>query len=55
MVGCLNVDEGSQGVPKKCQYKDKAEKQVTIDYVSSRYTLTFYAAKTAEKFGEAAQ
>ncbi|RAO50541.1 hypothetical protein [Micromonospora saelicesensis] len=52
VVGCLKFDEGSQGVPKKCQYKDKAEKQVTIDYVSSRYTLTFYAARTAEKIGD---
>ncbi len=52
VVGCLKFDEGSEGAPKKCQYKDKAEKQVTIDYVSSRYTLTFYAAKTAEKIGD---
>ncbi|WP_430500536.1 hypothetical protein ACQRWP_01965 [Micromonospora trifolii] len=52
VVGCLKFDEGSQGAPKKCQYKDKAEKQVTIDYVSSRYTLTFYAARTAEKIGD---
>ncbi|RQX06224.1 hypothetical protein [Micromonospora inaquosa] len=51
VVGCLKFDEGSEGSPKKCQYKDKSEKQITIDYVSSRYTLTFYAAKTAEKIG----
>ncbi|MEU5904901.1 hypothetical protein [Micromonospora sp. NPDC047527] len=52
VVGCLKFEEGSQGTPKKCQYKDSAQKQVTVDYVSSRYTLTFYAAKTAEKIGD---
>ncbi|MFD6564840.1 hypothetical protein [Micromonospora profundi] len=52
VVGCLKFEEGSQGTPKKCQYKDSSEKQVTVDYVSSRYTLTFYAAKTAEKIGD---
>ncbi|MBG6067312.1 hypothetical protein [Micromonospora ureilytica] len=52
VVGCLRFDEGSQGAPKKCQYKDKDEKQVTVDYVSSRYTLTLYAARTAEKIGD---
>ncbi|MEH0931778.1 hypothetical protein [Micromonospora sp. CPCC 205558] len=51
VVGCLKFDEGSEGSPKKCQYKDKSEKQISIDYVSSRYTLTFYAAKTGEKIG----
>ncbi|GAB3838644.1 hypothetical protein GCM10029963_05000 [Micromonospora andamanensis] len=43
---------GQRGHPRKCQYKDRDDKQVTVDYVSSRYTLTFYAAKTAEKIGE---
>ncbi|MEU4555532.1 hypothetical protein [Micromonospora violae] len=52
VVGCLKYEEGSEGTPKKCQYKDKSDKQVTVDYVSSRYTLTFYAAKTAEKIGD---
>ncbi|MGK5676797.1 hypothetical protein ACSNOB_28655 [Micromonospora sp. URMC 106] len=52
VVGCLKFVEGSEGAPKKCQYKDSSDKQVTIDYVSSRYTLTFYAAKTGEKIGD---
>ncbi|MFF5179132.1 hypothetical protein ACFY2Q_14030 [Micromonospora sp. NPDC000316] len=52
VVGCLKFEEGSQGTPRKCQYKDSAQKQVTVDYISSRYTLTFYAAKTAEKIGD---
>lgn len=52
VVGCLNFEQGSEGTPRKCQYKDRDDKQVTVDYVSSRYTLTFYAAKTAEKIGE---
>ncbi|MET8232323.1 hypothetical protein ABZS77_16800 [Micromonospora sp. NPDC005298] len=52
VVGCLKFVEGSQGEPKKCLYKDKDGKQVTVDYISSRYTLTFYAAKTGEKIGD---
>ncbi|MDG4798059.1 hypothetical protein [Micromonospora sp. WMMD1082] len=52
VVGCLTFEEGSEGTPRKCQYKDRDDKQVTVDYVSSRYTLTFYSAKTAEKIGE---
>ncbi|MEV5823884.1 hypothetical protein ABUL04_16760 [Micromonospora harpali] len=52
VVACLKVDEGSEGTPKKCDYKDNSGKQVTISYISSRYTMTFYAAKTAEKIGD---
>ncbi|MFC8296210.1 hypothetical protein [Micromonospora orduensis] len=52
VVGCLEFVEGSQGEPTKCLYKDKDGKQVTVDYISSRYTLTFYAAKTGEKIGD---
>ncbi|SCL71911.1 hypothetical protein GA0070606_5876 [Micromonospora citrea] len=51
VVGCLKFVEGSEGTPKKCQYTSSG-KQVTIDYVSSRYTLTFHAAKTGEKIGD---
>ena len=49
VVGCLKFVEGSEGAPKKCQYKDSAGKQVTVYYISSRYTLTFYAAKTGRE------
>ncbi|MEU6076726.1 hypothetical protein [Micromonospora sp. NPDC047074] len=52
VVGCLKFVDGSQGTPRKCQYKDSSDKQVTVDYVSSSYTLTFYAAKTGEKIGD---
>ncbi|MFI6255396.1 hypothetical protein ACIBCL_04680 [Micromonospora zamorensis] len=52
VVGCLKFVEGSEGEPTKCLYKDKTGKQVTVDYVSSRYVLTFYAAKTGEKVGD---
>ncbi|MCX4471831.1 hypothetical protein OOK41_16200 [Micromonospora sp. NBC_01655] len=52
VVGCLKVVDGSEGAPKMCDYKDSAGKTVTISYISSRYTLTFYAAKTAEKIGD---
>ncbi|WBB53442.1 hypothetical protein [Verrucosispora sp. WMMD573] len=52
VVGCLTFEQGSEGTPRKCQYKDRDDKQVTVDYVSSRYTLSFYAAKTGEKIGE---
>jgi len=52
VVGCLKFVEGSEGAPKQCQYKDSSDKQVTVSYISSRYTLTFHAAKTAEKIGD---
>ncbi|MEU8071201.1 MULTISPECIES: hypothetical protein [unclassified Micromonospora] len=52
VIGCLKMVEGSEGTPKKCQYKNSEEKVVTIDYISSRYTLTFHAAKTGEKVGD---
>ncbi|MER5705862.1 hypothetical protein ABT023_28490 [Micromonospora sp. NPDC002296] len=52
VVGCLKVVDGSEGAPKECNYKDSAGKTVTVSYISSRYTLTFYAAKTGEKIGD---
>ncbi|MGC4807564.1 hypothetical protein [Micromonospora sp. DT233] len=52
VVGCLKVIPGSEGTPKSCDYKDSAGKVVTISYISSRYSLTFYAAKTGEKIGD---
>lgn len=52
VVGCLKYVEGSEGTGKKCQLKDSSDKIITIDYVSSRYQLTFYAAKTAQKVGD---
>ncbi|WP_405096875.1 hypothetical protein [Micromonospora sp. NBC_01412] len=52
VVGCLKVEAGSEGTPKECNYKDSAGKTVTVSYISSRYTLTFYAAKTGEKIGD---
>ncbi|MEV5764773.1 hypothetical protein AB0L34_09370 [Micromonospora sp. NPDC052213] len=51
VVGCLEF-VGGEGTPIECEYKDTLLKQFTIDYVSSRYKLTFYAAKTAEKIGD---
>ncbi|MDO3686090.1 hypothetical protein [Micromonospora sp. C28ISP2-4] len=52
VIGCLKMVEGSEGTPKKCQYKNSEDKVVTVDYISSRYTLTFHAAKTGEKVGD---
>ncbi|MCZ7436990.1 hypothetical protein O7598_11350 [Micromonospora sp. WMMC241] len=52
VIGCLKVVDGSEGTPKKCQYKATDGKIVTVDYISSRYTLTFHAAKTGEKIGD---
>ncbi|WP_433393198.1 hypothetical protein [Micromonospora sp. KLBMP9576] len=52
VVGCLKFVEGSEGTPKACQYKDSSGKQVTVKYISSRYILTFHAAKTGEKIGD---
>ncbi|MEU1686587.1 hypothetical protein [Micromonospora sp. NPDC005707] len=51
VVGCLKVVDGSEGTPKKCDYKSDG-KVVTVSYISSRYELTFYAAKTGEKIGD---
>ncbi|SCG64570.1 RodZ family helix-turn-helix domain-containing protein [Micromonospora coxensis] len=52
VIGCLTYVEGSEGPGRKCDYKDSSQKTVTIDYVSSRYTLTFHNAKTGEKIGD---
>ncbi|RIV41213.1 hypothetical protein [Micromonospora radicis] len=52
VVGCLAFEEGSEGEPRKCEYNDRDDKKVTVDYVSARYTLTFHAAKTGEKIGD---
>ncbi|MFI9638640.1 hypothetical protein ACIG87_01035 [Micromonospora sp. NPDC051925] len=52
VVGCMSVVPGSEGEPKKCDYKDSAGKSVSVSYISSRYQLTFFAAKTAEKIGD---
>ena len=52
VVGCLTFEEGSEGEARKCEYKDRDDKQVTVEYVSSRYTLTFHAAQTGEKVGD---
>ncbi|TCB98509.1 hypothetical protein E0H26_09055 [Micromonospora zingiberis] len=52
VVGCLAFEQGSEGEARKCEYNDRDDKKVTVDYVSSRYTLTFHAAKTGEKIGD---
>ncbi|WP_431882408.1 hypothetical protein [Micromonospora gifhornensis] len=52
VIGCLAFEEGSEGEPRKCDYKDSDDKKITVDYVSARYTLTFHAAKTGEKIGD---
>jgi hypothetical protein len=52
VVACLKVVEGSEGEPKECEYKDSSGKAVTVNYISSRYQMTFYAAKTGEKIGD---
>ncbi|MFJ8580877.1 hypothetical protein [Micromonospora sp. NPDC093277] len=52
VVGCLSFDEGSEGESRKCQYKERDGKSVTVDYVSLRYTLTLYVARTGEKIAD---
>ncbi|MFJ6199053.1 hypothetical protein [Micromonospora sp. NPDC092111] len=52
VVGCMTVVPGSEGAPKKCDYKDSDDKVVSVSYISSRYQLTFFAAKTGEKIGD---
>ena len=51
IVACLAFEVGSEGEARKCEY-DSSGKKATVDYVSARYTLTFYAAKTGEKIGD---
>ncbi|WP_223884267.1 hypothetical protein [Micromonospora craniellae] len=55
VVGCLTYVEGSEGEPRKCEYKDRDDKQITVDYISARYTLTFHNAQTGEKLGDGGQ
>ncbi|MEU4779973.1 hypothetical protein [Micromonospora sp. NPDC023633] len=52
VVACLEFVGGSEATPLECEYTDTLHHRVTIDYVSSRYKLTFHAAKTAEKIGD---
>ena len=52
VVGCMTLVNGSEGAGKKCDYKASDGKQVTVDYVSSRYALSFHNAQTAEKIAD---
>ncbi|RKN45400.1 hypothetical protein [Micromonospora endolithica] len=52
VVGCLTLVPGSEGAGRKCDYKGTDGKTVTINYVSSRYTLAFHNAKTGEKIAD---
>ncbi|WP_344075778.1 hypothetical protein [Luedemannella helvata] len=52
VVACVSYVEGSETVGQKCDIKASDGKKLTVDYVSSRYTLTFYAAKTGQKIGD---
>ncbi|MER7474882.1 hypothetical protein [Micromonospora sp. NPDC000018] len=52
VVGCLEFVGGGEGTPRECTYTGTTYNRVTLDYVPSRYKLTFYAAKTAEKIGD---
>lgn len=52
VVGCLAYEEGSEAPGQKCEIKASDGTKLTVDYVSSRYKLTFYAAKTGEKIGD---
>jgi hypothetical protein len=51
VVGCLEFVGGGEGTPLECKYTGTSQR-ITIDYTPSRYKLTFYAAKTAEKIGD---
>ncbi|MGK5672157.1 hypothetical protein ACSNOB_04830 [Micromonospora sp. URMC 106] len=51
VVGCLEFVGGGEGTPLECKYTGVGQR-ITIDYTASRYKLTFYAAKTAEKIGD---
>ncbi len=52
VVGCLTYVEGSEAQGQKCEIKATDGKKLTVDYLSSRYTLTFHAAKTGEKVAD---
>lgn len=52
VVGCLAYVEGSEAVGQKCDIKASDGKKLTLDYLSSRYTLTFHNARTGEKIGD---
>ncbi|MEV0459492.1 hypothetical protein [Catellatospora methionotrophica] len=52
VVGCLSYVEGSEAAGPKCPIKASDGTKLTVDYLSSRYTLTFHNAKTGEKIGD---
>ncbi|WP_186316114.1 hypothetical protein [Catellatospora sichuanensis] len=52
VVGCLAYVEGSEASGKKCDIKASDGTKLTVDYMSSRYTLTFHNARTGEKIGD---
>ncbi|MEU7824582.1 hypothetical protein [Catellatospora sp. NPDC049133] len=52
VVGCLRYVEGSEAAGQKCDVKASDGKKLTVDYLSSRYTLTFHNARTGEKIGD---
>ncbi|WP_155371754.1 flagellar basal body-associated FliL family protein [Catellatospora vulcania] len=52
VVGCLAYVEGSEAAGQKCDIKTSDGTKLTLDYMSSRYTLTFHNARTGEKIGD---
>ncbi|GAB3152712.1 hypothetical protein GCM10027290_43900 [Micromonospora sonneratiae] len=52
VVACLTYVEGSEAPGTKCNLKSSDGTAVTVDYMSSRYTLTFHAAQTGEKVAD---
>ncbi|MGW0434387.1 hypothetical protein ACWDV4_17835 [Micromonospora sp. NPDC003197] len=52
VVGCLTYEEGSEASGQKCNIEATDGTKLTIDYMSSRYTLTFHNAQTGEKIGD---
>ncbi|MEU8081784.1 hypothetical protein AB0B31_40770 [Catellatospora citrea] len=52
VVGCLSYVEGSEAAGQKCPIKASDGTKLTVDYLSSRYNLTFHNARTGEKIGD---
>ncbi|WP_155391677.1 hypothetical protein [Catellatospora paridis] len=52
VVGCLSYVEGSEAAGQKCPIKASDGTKLTVDYLSSRYSLTFHNARTGEKIGD---
>lgn len=52
VVACLTYINDSPSVSKDCEYTDSNDKAVTVKYISTKYSLAFYEAKTGKLISE---